>query len=198
MSSQGSFTDLMHRLRAGEERAAWEVFQRYTRRLIGLARRQFDTALLRRVDPEDVVQSVYKSFFLRCEEGQFDLGDWAELWYLLAAITRRKCYNQIQHHLRGCRDLGREVPLPAAESDVDLLSADTLDREPSPPEAILLTELVDGLLRDLDPPERQIVELSLQGYTPAEIKQQVNRSERTVRRVRERVRMRLERLQVGE
>src|SRR5438128_1443057 len=108
MSGQDSFAELMLRLRAGEDRAAAEVFRRYTARLIGLARRHFDTALRRRVDPEDAVQSAYKSFFLRCGQGQFDLGDWGELWNLLAVITLRKCWNQVQHHRRARRTPARE------------------------------------------------------------------------------------------
>ena len=43
------------------------------------------------------------------------------------------------------------------------------------------------------PPERAIVELSLQGYTTTEIADRLRRSQRTVRRVRERIKHRLRR-----
>ena len=59
----------MERLRAGDDEAAREVFDRFARRLVGLARRRFDRRLAHRVDPEDVVQSAFKSFFVRHREG---------------------------------------------------------------------------------------------------------------------------------
>ena len=47
----------------------------------------------------------------------------------------------------------------------------------------------------LDADERPIAELSLQGHSTAEISAQLGRAERSVRRLRERVRLQLERLQ---
>lgn len=68
-----------------------------------------------------------------------------------------------------------------------------LDREPEPDAAILLAETVERLLRDLDADERPILELSLQGHSATEISEQLGRVERSVRRLRERIRKRLER-----
>ena len=59
----------------------------------------------------------------------------------------------------------------------------------------MLTETVERLLASLDVDERPIVELSLQGHSTQEISEQLGVPERTVRRVRERVRRRLERAQ---
>jgi RNA polymerase sigma-70 factor (ECF subfamily) len=49
------------------------------------------------------------------------------------------------------------------------------------------------LLAGLDEDERGIVELSLQGHSTQEISDRLGHPERTVRRLRERVRQRLER-----
>jgi RNA polymerase sigma-70 factor (ECF subfamily) len=192
MGDGDSFADCMARLRAGEEGAAREIFRRYAEQLVLLARRRFNPALLRKVDPEDVVQSVYKSFFVRYGAGDFELAGWGSLWGLLVAITVRKCSNRIQYHRRVCRAAAREVPLPAADGPGHW---EVVAPEPTPLEAIVLTETVEDLLRGLEPPERLIVELSLQGCTAPEIKEQTGRSERTVRRVRERVRHKLQRMQ---
>ena len=64
-----SFAEVMVRLRTGDETAAGEVFRRYARRLIGRARLRLE-GLSHKVDAEDVVQSVYKSFFHRFAEGR--------------------------------------------------------------------------------------------------------------------------------
>lgn len=180
-----SFAGLMQRLRAGEDEAAREVFARYTRRLVGLARQRLDTRLAGKVDAEDVVQSAYKSFFVRQREGQLEVGNWDGLWGLLTLITLRKIADRAAQFRASKRDATREV---AGEAwDV------ALDREPEPDAALLLAETVAGLLHDLDPDERPILELSLQGHTATEISEQLGRAERSVRRLRERIRKRLER-----
>jgi RNA polymerase sigma-70 factor (ECF subfamily) len=91
MSPESSFADLMARLRAGDRDASALVFERFTRRLIGLARAHLDARLRQKVDPEDVLQSAYKSFFIRHARGEFDIDGWDGLWALLTVITVRKC-----------------------------------------------------------------------------------------------------------
>src|SRR5439155_21496157 len=67
-------------------------------------------------------------------------------------------------------------------------------REPTPEQAVALAEAVEQLMGGLDADERPIIELSLQGYSTHEISERLGRAERSVRRLRERVRKRLERL----
>src|SRR5262245_47944289 len=103
-----SFSDVMARLRVGDQAAAFAVFQRFAAALVARARQQLGARLAARVDAEDVVQSAYRSFFVRHAEGQFHLESWESLWGLLVVITLRKCANQRQHHGRECRAVGRE------------------------------------------------------------------------------------------
>ena len=177
---------------AGE--AARALFERFTRRLIGLARGHLDTRLHHKIDPEDVVQSVYKSFFLRYGEGTLTAEGWDGLWGLLMTITLRKCADRVRYHRAECRDLAREAAAPADAEGAEPWR-DALGREPTPEEAAVLAETVEQLLRGLDGDERPIVELSLQGYSTQEISERLGRAERSVRRLRERVRRQLERLQ---
>ena len=193
-ATNDSFREWLTRLRAGDDAAGRAVFQRFAHRLIGLARRQFHASLKYKVDPEDVVQSAYKSFFRGFDEGKFTLGSWDGLWGLLTLITMRKCADQVEYHRAECRDAMREVPA-AAEGETGATGIEALSREPTPQEAAVLSETVEQLLASLDEDERPIVELSLQGYTTQEISQQIGRPERSVRRLRERVRQRLESMQ---
>jgi RNA polymerase sigma-70 factor (ECF subfamily) len=192
MTPNESFTQLMSRLKDGDQAAAAEVFGRYTRRLVALAASQFDSWLRPKVDVEGVVQSALKSFFVRQGEGQFEaLADWDNLWGLLTVITIRKCYRRHEYLSAECRDPAREVGrLNHAGGDDTRLEA--IDREPTPLEAAMLAETVEHLLKSLSPPERAIVELCLQGYSATEIAARLDRSQRTVRRVRDRVKHRLE------
>jgi RNA polymerase sigma-70 factor (ECF subfamily) len=189
-----SFPDWVARLQAREETAARELFRRFTHQLVDLARRQCGGALRHKVDPEDVVQSAYKSFFRRYGEGNLDVGNWNSIWGLLALITVRKCAERAAYHRAECRDAAREVPPPPDAGEESSWHA-ALSREPTPEEASILEETVEQLLAGLDADERPVVELSLQGFTTQEISQQLDCPERTVRRLRERVRHRLERMQ---
>jgi RNA polymerase sigma-70 factor (ECF subfamily) len=191
--SDTSFVSLMSGLRDGEDGAARKVFERYTRQLVGLARQRLNERLAGKVDAEDVVQSAYKSFFVRQRAGQIDVGNWSSLWGLLTVITLRKVADRAAHFRAGKRDAGRELPAPAGEQAPAWQTA--LDREPNPDEAALLTEVVEELMRELDADERPVLELSLQGHSTSEISERLGRAERSVRRLREHIRKRLLRMQ---
>ena len=62
----------------------------------------------------------------------------------------------------------------------------------------MLAETVERLLRDLTQREREIVSLALQGCTASEISAELRRPQRTVNRVLERTRKRLERQWAGD
>jgi RNA polymerase sigma factor (sigma-70 family) len=192
-----SFGDVMTRLRAGDQAAAREVFQRFVDKLIRLARGQFDALLRRKVDPEDVVQSAYKSFFLRYGAGKFEIYDWGNLWGLLTMITLRKCLDRVEYHRAECRNVQREAAAhPQAAESRPWWEA--IAREPTPEEAAVLAETVEQLLRGLAEDEQPILELSLQGYTTQEISERLSRPERSVRRLRERVKKQLTRQQLAD
>jgi RNA polymerase sigma factor (sigma-70 family) len=193
-ATNDSFPEWMARLRARDGDAARDIFQRYARQLIALARRQFGAGLRHKVDPESVVQSAYKSFFHRCGQGNLEVDTWNGLWGLLTLITLRKCANRVEYHRAQCRDAAREVAgPPGAEAGGPW--PETAGREPTPLEAAVLNETVERLLAALDEKQRPVVELSLQGYTTREISERLGRAERTVRLLREGVRKRLERMQ---
>src|SRR5262245_7816647 len=198
MAENESFPELMDRLRSGEDEAAREVFARFAARLVGLARRNLDGRLAVKVDPEDVVQSAYKSFFVRQRAGTLEVGNWDGLWGVLTMITIRKCADRAAYYRADKRDVGRERPGGGADG-AGMAAEIALDREPMPEEAAVLAETVEALFRAVDDPdERAILELSLQGFTAAEISESLGRAERSVRRLRERIRKRLERMRDDE
>ncbi len=64
-------SELLSRILGLEPGFERNVVERYTERLLGLAARRLPSRVRRRVDPEDVVQSAYRSFFQRLREGRF-------------------------------------------------------------------------------------------------------------------------------
>lgn len=183
--------ELLRRCRNGDEAAATAIFNLFVRRLIGLAHTQIDTQLRRKVDAEDVVISVFKSFFVRHRDGQFELGDGDNLWSLLARITVCKCTNVRVALGRQARNARLEVSIDRQSND-SAPSWEALAREPTPAEAAAFNEIVKNLLSELPERERRIVLLNLEGKDVPDISKEINRAERTVRRTLKDFRDRLE------
>jgi RNA polymerase sigma factor (sigma-70 family) len=196
LESDTSFADLMARLQAGDQDAAAQIFERFASRLIALARSRMGQRMRQKEDPEDVVQSVYQSFFVRQARGEFELRDWDSLWALLATITLRKCGHRIEHFQAARRDMRREIAPDTRE--VLTMSWQGIAREPTPQEAAVLAELLEQTMRGLEGYQRQILELSLQGHSVAEISTRVGYTQRTVQRILQRVRSDLERQRGSE
>jgi len=174
--------------------AGRELFGRFAQRLIALARLNLDARLRNKVDPEDVVQSVYKSFFLRYADLPLEEDENGGLWALLTLITLRKCADRARYYGTERRNVSREAPAHSADAPEPWREA--LGHEPTPEQAAMLTETVEQLLVELDASERPLLELSLQGFSTQEISEQLGRAERSVRRFRERVRKQLERMRL--
>src|SRR4029077_20290698 len=115
------------------------------------------------VDPEDVVQSVYRSFFLDSRDGRFQLQRGGDLWQLLVTMTLHKLTNQVNRHAAQKRAVSRERNF-GSEDSLFGIGAPRLAKQPSPVEALALADQLEQLLRTLEPPQRRIVELRLQGY----------------------------------
>src|SRR4051794_1021719 len=96
-------------LRQGDALIVREFCDQYAGALQKLAGRHMTAALQRRLDPEDVVQSVCRTFLRRVQVGQFRLADSESLWQLLCAITLTKVREQTRFHLRQKRGLCQEV-----------------------------------------------------------------------------------------
>ena len=176
---------------AGNQQAATDLFHRFANRLVGLARSRLDLDLRRKVDPEDVVQSVFGSFFRRHGAGEFDVQNWESLWSLLAVITVHKCGHKIRYYRAAKRDAGQELSA-VQYTDDSVADWEAVAKDPTPSHAAMLGESLEELMKSLEERERKMLTLSLQGYTVEEISPQVGRSERTVRRVLERIRTQLE------
>ena len=175
----------LERWRAGDEKAAAELYHRYVERLCGLAHRRLSTKLAARLDAEDIVQSVFRSFFVRAQEGKFVIQGDDDIWKLLAQITIHKTLKQVDYHRRGKRDAGAEVK--ASSADGDLLMT-YISREPTPDEAAIFIDELEFFLRELRPEDRTIIEMRLEGFDNVEIAERLGISDRTIRRLMERIR----------
>jgi RNA polymerase sigma-70 factor (ECF subfamily) len=192
-----SFEHVLERLRRGENDAATEVFQRYAGRLLALARSKLNPLLRQKTDPEDVVQSAFRSFFHDLGEGQFQLKDWDSLWGLLVVIALRKCRRRVRYYYAARRDVRKEVaaPAPGESSDGDIV---LLGQGPTASEAAILAETLDEMMHDLDDRDRQILQLRLQGCTAPQISESVGYTQFVVEGVLKKIRKRWKKLRDQE
>src|SRR2546423_108114 len=121
MPEDHSFASLMSRLRGGDSDAAAAIVQEFQARLIGLARSRLGAMLRQKEDPEDMVQSAFRTFFRRAADGQFDVEDLEGLWSLLTVITLRKCGHRIDYYRAALRDVRREVGVQSKGEDGEVM-----------------------------------------------------------------------------
>lgn len=177
---------LLRMWRAGDQEAARKLFDTYVERLVALARRRISQRLASRVDAEDIVQSVFRTFFGRVKSGQFNIADQDDLCKLLTRITVHKTLRQVAFHKAAKRDPNHET----AQSDHSReMLMELLDREPTPDTAVAFIDQLEHFLAKLQPVERKILELRMEGYSNEDIVKKLDlKYDRKIRRFIERIR----------
>jgi RNA polymerase sigma factor (sigma-70 family) len=163
MSGDGEFTDLMRRVREGDQEAAAELVRGYEPAIRRVVRVHLRDPRVRRVlDSMDVCQSVLATFFVRANLGQFDIATPEDLLKLLGRIARNKLTNQISKHRAGRRDYRREEALAGREGLTRASGSD-------PCEQAAARELLAKVREHLTDDERQLAELRGRGDSWAEV-----------------------------
>ncbi len=189
MHREASVTQWIDALKAGDPDAAQKLWERYFRRLVGLARQKLRAAPRRAADEEDVALSAFASFCRRAEQGCFPrLHDRLDLWQLLVLLTARKASDLAQHERRQKRGGGAVLDEAALPGPGDSSSQETaLEQieapEPTPAFAAQVAEECRRLLERLDGPELRYIALrKMEGYSNKEIAAQLGCGLRTVER----------------
>ena len=161
------FSDLIQRIRAGDQDAATELVRDYE----GLIRREVrmrleDSRLRRVLDSVDICQSVLVSFFVRTALGEYDLADPKQLVKLLMMMTRNKVASLARREHSQKRDQRRN----SGDGEMGNFAM----AEQSTPSQIVANEELLAQVRSLMPAaELQIAELRSQGLDWATIAAQV-------------------------
>ena len=195
MEHQGSVSLWIDLAKAGDGIAAQQLWERYYRRLIGLARLRLGDAPRCVADEDDVVASAFQSFYLRAERGEFpELANRDGFWNLLATMTTRKAVNQIKHQQREKRGAGRVRNASALEHEASDAAAflQVVDREPSPEIVAQFVESFEAMMAaQPDATHRRIIVGKLEGRSNREIAAQLDCSlssvERKLRYIQNRV-----------
>jgi RNA polymerase sigma-70 factor (ECF subfamily) len=182
--STASDRSLLHRVRGGSQDAATALYLRYAQRLRALIRARCSPQVKRRVEPEDLVQSVFRRFFRRVQQGEYDVPAGEELWGLFLVIALNRIRAEETYQRAGKRDVRRTagsapvvpVDVPDQKHDADFT-------------ALQLT--IAEAMEKLPAAQRRMLELRIQGHEVAEIARLVGRSKRTVERNLQEVRLHL-------
>jgi len=119
--------DLVRRVRAGDEDATRELFERHVGELRARVRRRLPRAVRPKVSESDVVQEAYLAAFVALGDFE-DRGDGSFKGWL-ATILERKILDEVRNLVRtGKRDVRREV---AAGSSVVRLAGASAQASPS-------------------------------------------------------------------
>ena len=178
MVSGESVTTWIGYLQAGNTAAAQRLWERYFRRLVGLARHKLHDTPRQAADEEDVALSAFDSFCRGAARGLFpQLTDRDDLWRLLVTLTARKALQLTRRERRQKRRgavLGDSGPSAVEQF---------LSREPTPAFAAEMAEECERLLGRLGSAElRSIALWKMEGDTTLEIAAKLGRAPRTVER----------------
>lgn len=187
MQSDGSITVYLRKLREGDREAARVLWDRYFRRLVGLARDRLRGFADGHDAAEDVALSAFDSVYRRAELGQYEqLDDRGNLWSLLFVVTVRKAIDHARREVRRPDTPGRILGLTDLdENDV----AGVLGTEPTPELAAQVADECRRLLDLLrDDSLRSVALLKMEGYTNREIAGQLGVVEETIERKLKRIR----------
>jgi DNA-directed RNA polymerase specialized sigma24 family protein len=179
MSSPGSVTYWIDRLKAGDHLAAQKLWESYFQQMVRLARSKLQDLPRRAADEEDVALSAFHSFCVGAENNRFpQLADRHDLWQVLVVITARKAIDLKQHERRLKRGGGAIDP-PGGQSALE----EIIGREPTPEFTAQVVEECQRLLARLDDPTLRSVALwKMEGHTTDQIAERLGCVSRTVER----------------
>ena len=171
----GSDNALLNRFRLGDEDAALQLYYRYADRLMRLAAQNTPAELAPRFDPEDIVQSVFRTFFRRAAKGKYEAPEGDELWKLLLVMALNKVRARGAFHRSRKRDIRRTQPLSSEAGKFDDHNAEEAKN--------ILCMSVEEMIQKQPLSHHTIIRLRIEGLEVHAIAERENRSKRTVERI---------------
>jgi len=181
MSDSNNVSNWIDQVKRGDSAAANQIWQHYFDRLVRSVRRRLDRQNRAVSDEEDIVLSVFDSFYAAAENGRFpDLSDRDDLWRLLLRMSARKVIDKQRHDRR--RRRGGDVQIHSlGGGDETIIQA--IGEEPSPEMVLMMQESVEQLFSHLGVGQlRELAVAKLEGNSNAELAQRFECSERTIER----------------
>ncbi|MGB7328323.1 MAG: ECF-type sigma factor [Rubripirellula sp.] len=183
MSKNTNVSHWIELVKAGDSAAANQIWQHYFDRLVRAVRARLYGQNRAVSDEEDIVLSVFDSFYVAAENGRFpDLSDRDDLWRLLLRMSARKVVDKRRHDKRQRRGGDVQVQsLDHAGDDGNL--AEAIGDEPSPEMVLMMQESIAEFFSHLGVGQlSDLAGAKLEGYSNAELAERFGCSERTIER----------------
>jgi RNA polymerase sigma factor (sigma-70 family) len=183
-----SISEWLGRLKDGEVEAAQNLWNRYSAKLIRIAKQRLSGSPRGVADEEDVALSVFGSIFRGAANGRFEkISTRDDLWWLLLSITKRKAVDHIRREAAQKRRLKGDRIESRIGIDADRAWPYSLDdlvgKSPPPDFLVALDEQYLRLLNMLRNDQlREIATLRIEGYAVGEIALKMNIGQRAVER----------------
>jgi len=192
MPNEPDISDLIARAKAGDETAIGEFLTRFEPEVRIMVRSRLPRMLRTQFDSMDFVQAVWQSFFadLRSSSQQFE--NVHHLRGFLAGVARNKVYEEHRRLTRTKKHaLAREQSLYVRRGSREVELA-LISPEPTPSQAVQASDRLAQLVARCSPLEVQVITLRRQEMTFDEIARRTGVSERSVRRIIDEARERME------
>jgi RNA polymerase sigma-70 factor (ECF subfamily) len=173
----GSLSLLLDRWREGDQSAAFEIYERYYKHVVALARYEIGSLLRQVVTAEDVAHSVLGSLIRRIADDGYGPDSTGSLSAPIKKITKNKVRKLWEYWTAKKRDIRRMIwadPLPEPASR-------GLVKETS----IVLADMLEHIRKILPEDLFEIVSLQLEGLEDSDIAVRLGVSFRTVKRKQE-------------
>lgn len=199
-----SFQELMERIRAGDQQAAWSLLDQYGTYLLHVIRQNLPVRLRSKFDSTDFFQNVWASFFRQPDvlhkfDGPKDLINY------LRGMARNKLTMEARRRFGTAKyNVNRESSLEdlggGARSDGgEARRPEPMDgRQPTPSYVAMVREQWDQWMSKQSTQNQRVVDLRFRGASFNEIASELNINERTARRVIESLLHELEPTPEGE
>jgi RNA polymerase sigma-70 factor (ECF subfamily) len=194
MHNDEDFTELVARAKSGDEVAIRDFLRRFEPEVRLMVRGRLPKKLRTQFDSVDFVQTVWQSFFAESPKARPDFENVEHLRAFLAGVVRNKVFQQHRRLTRTEKyDLSREERLYVRRGDREV-ALDVISTDPSPSAAAQAHDRLAQLTAGRSEREVEVISLRRQGLTFLEIAERTGINERTVRRMIETARARMEAL----
>jgi RNA polymerase sigma factor (sigma-70 family) len=184
--------DLIARAKTGDEAAICALLGRFDGDVRTMVRARLPRVLRSQFDSVDFVQVVWQSFFTGPERNLVRFENVHHLRSFLAGVVRNKVLEEHRRRTRTRKyDLNREEPLYIRRGNREV-PRELAARDPSPSQDVQALDRLAQLLEGRTPLEAQVIELRHRGLTFDEIADQTGLGERSVRRIIDAARARME------
>jgi RNA polymerase sigma factor (sigma-70 family) len=185
---KSGFQSLMEQIATGSEAAVTRLLSLYGDHLCRAVRRRLNRTLRPKFDTSDFVQAVWASFFCnRGEIAQFEHS--AQLVAFLTRVANNKVIDECRHRQTQKADAARERSISDGSSE----GFPVPGREPPASQIAIMHEEWERMVDGVPSRYRRIVELRAVGESQEEIADKLGVSEKTVSRVLNKLRIRMER-----